>query len=177
MVPDVERCVTVDTVDVDTTSSVTTSSSLLDVDVTMSLFDETTLSFDAKMASTDVPTSPSSNVAFMNDAIEVVVIIVVVEQSDRGSYLVSSSKNLGTLYKITKTATGIKNIQALGLYLEKLTKLGCWSVTNVLVCIMRQSSLIPVWTLSIGQTTYEMKESLRLELFRYRRFKLKLSLV
>ena len=113
----------------------------------------------------------------MNDAIEVVVIIVVVEQSDRGSYLVSSSKNLGTLYKITKTATGIKNIQALGLYLEKLTKLGCWSVTNVLVCIMRQSSLIPVWTLSIGQTTYEMKESLRLELFRYRRFKLKLSLV
>ena len=39
--------------------------------------------------------------------------------NDRSTYCVSSSKNLGTLYKMTKTATGIKNIQAFGLYLQQ----------------------------------------------------------
>ena len=49
---------------------------------------------------------------------DVIVSDSVVAHNDRDSNLVSSSKNLGMLYKMTNTATGIRNIQALGLYLK-----------------------------------------------------------
>ena len=62
----------------------------------------------------------SNDVIVVSIGVGVVVVVVVVGgHKDRSTYWVSSSKNLGTLYKMTNKATGIKNIQAFGLYLHK----------------------------------------------------------
>ena len=71
----------------------------------------------------------SSDVVVTFDVTFVMRSVDAVAHNDLDTNFVSSSKNLGTLYRTTNTATGIRNIHALGLYLihNKDLKISCWS--------------------------------------------------
>ncbi len=87
------------------------------VDVKSLPFNDVTM-MSSSMSSFDV----CSNVVVKFKVSFDIKIVDTVAHNDLDTNFVSSSKNLGTLYRITNTATGIRNIHAFGLYL--ITKSG-----------------------------------------------------